>query len=563
MGTTTKQLRRVDGGISRRGEPALSEAAALGRAATPWRAVDAVNMESVNDLLATRNGCGPSYADTENLGVVLWISGWAPWDHGNGSWDDDWRYIIENGTVKRGTGDGTFPTRRPRWDAASFRILVPANEILNVLPTAALNIQWTQYKTGRGGYKIEIKDFDTGAQVYVKADWPIEGFDLPANTLALSKKYTIKVWAITSRNAKGKPTGWVSATNTRVFTTRLSTPTNLAPVGEIATLTPTFTCDAVAKAVRYKVKIYDATGTTLLHTSMALLLPSYPLGAGVLTDYATKKWTFTAYPDTACTAAYGVESAQVSIYKIELDDTLADGTVGTAYTGTVAATGGTGPYTYAVTSGTLPAGLSLSSGGAVTGTPTTAATSAFTVTATDANGDTGSRAYSVTVAEAKNICTEVGLDPLLALKLTWSGTLTRCTNCWNVDSNNHWQCSAAPTSLPNFASSISCGGESAALPSEIRLDIYEDFCGGVFTLYYSSTDATILWKCTDGLFELLIVSSSHFFPLFYASGYNVKDGDVLANQLSCLSVVRDPCTGSNLTFPAFVTGGSYKVEIVL
>jgi hypothetical protein len=400
MGTTTKQLRRVDGGISRRGEPALSEAAALGRAATPWRAVDAVNMESVNDLLATRNGCGPSYADTENLGVVLWISGWAPWDHGNGPWDDDWRYIIENGTVKRGTGDGTFPTRRPRWDAASFRILVPANEILNVLPTAALNIQWTQYKTGRGGYKIQIKDFDTGTQVYVKPEWPIDGFDLPANTLALSKKYTIKVWAITSRNTKGKPTGWVSATNTRVFTTRLSTPTNLAPVGEITTLTPTFTCNAVAKAVRYKVKIYDATGTTVLHTSIPLLLPSYPLGGGVLTDYATKKWTFTAYPDTACTAAYGVESAQVSIYKIELDDTLADGTVGTAYTGTVTATGGTGPYTYAVTSGTLPAGLSLSSGGAVSGTPTTAATSAFTVTATDANGSTGSRAYSVTVAEA-------------------------------------------------------------------------------------------------------------------------------------------------------------------
>jgi hypothetical protein len=69
----------------------------------------------------------------------------------------------------------------------------------------------------------------------------------------------------------------------------------------------------VAKAVRYKVKIYDAAGTTVLHTSIPLLLPSYPLGVGVLTDYATKKWTFTAYPDTACTAAYGVESAQVSI----------------------------------------------------------------------------------------------------------------------------------------------------------------------------------------------------------------------------------------------------------
>lgn len=82
---------------------------------------------------------------------------------------------------------------------------------------------------------------------------------------------------------------------------------------------------------------------------------------------------------------------------IVLDDTLSYGTVGAAYTGAVAATGGTGPYTYAVTSGALPAGLTLASDGAISGTPTTAGTSAFTVTATDANDATGSREYSVMV----------------------------------------------------------------------------------------------------------------------------------------------------------------------
>jgi hypothetical protein len=346
--------------------------------------------------------------DGNDLGVVLWISGWSPWNYGGGgtgggsydndSIDDKWRYIIENGKVTRGSGTRVIRPPVNRWTASAFSITAPANQTLNVDPAVPLNIQWTQYQTGKGGYKIQIKDLDTGAEVYVKPEWPIEAFDLPANTLALSKQYTIKVWAITRRDAKGKPSGWVSATNTRTFTTRLTTPTNLAPTGAITTLTPTFTCDAVVKAVRYKVRIYDAAGTTLLHTSIPLLLPSYPLGAGVLADGTSYKWTFTAYPDTVCTAAYGVESDKVRIYKIELDDTLADGTVGTAYTGTVTATGGTGPYTYAVTSGTLPAGLSLSSGGAVSGTPTTAATSAFTVTATDANGDTGSRAYSVTVA---------------------------------------------------------------------------------------------------------------------------------------------------------------------
>ncbi len=56
---------------------------------------------------------------------------------------------------------------------------------------------------------------------------------------------------------------------------------------------------------------------------------------------------------------------------------LANGQVGVAYSATLVATGGTTPYTWSLTSGTLPAGLSLnSSTGAITGTPTTAVSSA-------------------------------------------------------------------------------------------------------------------------------------------------------------------------------------------
>lgn len=63
----------------------------------------------------------------------------------------------------------------------------------------------------------------------------------------------------------------------------------------------------------------------------------------------------------------------------------------------LAATGGAAPYTFAVTAGSLPAGLVLSAGGALTGTPTVAGPVAFTVTATDTVGCTGSRAYAFTV----------------------------------------------------------------------------------------------------------------------------------------------------------------------
>ena len=76
---------------------------------------------------------------------------------------------------------------------------------------------------------------------------------------------------------------------------------------------------------------------------------------------------------------------------------LPSGTVGSAYSSTLAASGGTTPYTWSIASGSLPAGLSLSSSGAITGNPTTAGTSNFTAKVTDNNSQTATQALSITV----------------------------------------------------------------------------------------------------------------------------------------------------------------------
>ncbi|HSP07937.1 MAG TPA: putative Ig domain-containing protein, partial [Acidobacteriota bacterium] len=85
--------------------------------------------------------------------------------------------------------------------------------------------------------------------------------------------------------------------------------------------------------------------------------------------------------------------------------TLPDGTQGTPYNQTVIAGGGAAPYTFAVSAGSLPAGLALdSSTGAITGTPTAVETAGFTITATDANGCAGSADYSINIVTSCLFC---------------------------------------------------------------------------------------------------------------------------------------------------------------
>ncbi|WP_229797587.1 putative Ig domain-containing protein [Jeongeupia chitinilytica] len=75
--------------------------------------------------------------------------------------------------------------------------------------------------------------------------------------------------------------------------------------------------------------------------------------------------------------------------------TLPNTVQGTAYNQPLSTAGGSAPYSYAVTTGSLPSGLTLSSAGVLSGTPTATGSSTFTITATDAHAFTTSRSYSI------------------------------------------------------------------------------------------------------------------------------------------------------------------------
>lgn len=78
--------------------------------------------------------------------------------------------------------------------------------------------------------------------------------------------------------------------------------------------------------------------------------------------------------------------------------TLPSGELGVLYSETISATGGAGPYTFAVTAGMLQPDLSLDpNSGLLSGTPLSSGTWDFTITATDQNGCTGFRDYTLTI----------------------------------------------------------------------------------------------------------------------------------------------------------------------
>jgi hypothetical protein len=78
--------------------------------------------------------------------------------------------------------------------------------------------------------------------------------------------------------------------------------------------------------------------------------------------------------------------------------TLPAGVQGTPYSQTFTASGGTGAYVFSVSAGTLPAGLTLSPGGVLSGTPTAPAAATFTIRATDESGCFAERPYTVGIA---------------------------------------------------------------------------------------------------------------------------------------------------------------------
>lgn len=145
----------------------------------------------------------------------------------------------------------------------------------------------------------------------------------------------------------------------------------------------------VAPGPGYTLEQQD-TGTSRAATEDAIL--------SVTGQYAGR---FSLSNSTSWSAVVATFVAAGPIAPSVTTSSLPDATQNSPYSATLSATGGTTPYSWAIIGGTLPAGLTLaSSTGTISGTPTQAATSTFTVQVTDANSQTATKALSITVNPA-------------------------------------------------------------------------------------------------------------------------------------------------------------------
>jgi large repetitive protein len=100
----------------------------------------------------------------------------------------------------------------------------------------------------------------------------------------------------------------------------------------------------------------------------------------------------------------GASSCDAGAYQVAqpkiTTSSLPSAEVGQPYSQTLAAGGGKSPLAFSITAGALPAGLTLSSSGTISGTPTSVSSSAFTVEVTDSYGSSSTASLSLSVSAA-------------------------------------------------------------------------------------------------------------------------------------------------------------------
>ena len=286
-------------------------------------------------------------------------------------------HSVNSSGVEGISGDLTFTTLGPSLNVATTS-----------LPDATQNIAYSATLVASGGT--------------TPYSWSVISGTLPAG--------------LTLASATGVISGTPTGSGTSSFTVQVSdansmTATKPLTLTVTATPAPTITTASLpggTQNVAYSATL-AATGGTTPYT-WSTISGTLPAGltlalngviSGTPTGSGTSSFTVQVTDANSMTATKPLTLTVTATPAPTITTTtLPGGTQNIAYSATLAATGGTTPYTWSTISGTLPAGLTLAPNGVISGTPTGSGTSSFTVQVTDATAKTASKALSLTVTAA-------------------------------------------------------------------------------------------------------------------------------------------------------------------
>ena len=317
--------------------------------------------------------------------------------------------------------------------------------------------------TTGSSYAAAISGTPTTAGSYTFTVQANLGTNPNAAPIIVTKAYTVTIAAPTFTVASGSLPGGVVG---------VSYSQNLSAVGGYGIGTYTFTL-ASGSSLPPGLQLYSGgviygTPTTAGSYGFTLQVTSQSGTSPVLTTSGTFSLSITPPPLTITAGS------------------LPAGTVGVLYSQTLAATGGSPPYTWQVLVGSLPGGLAIASSGNILGTPTTAGTFTFQVTVTDSAQGSASSSFTIRITAAALAITTASL-PAGTVGTAYTATTLAATGgtppyTWSVASG------ALPGGLSISSAGVLSGTPAASGTFSVTLQV-TDSAQATATKAYSVTVA--------------------------------------------------------------------------